>query len=232
MPINYSNWNFTDITLTPEEERRSRNRLKKLVNDGGTGELMERHRAQAPSKFERSLSKAYHEAETPEERIVVLDYWLQHLYRLYADMTKFEQKSFGYRVRALCRLAHSLINRDMRAIRLRHSEQRVVAATGQAPKINIKTITSDIVRIHEAMSDAGIYAEQTEVGRIVALYHVETSLKDVEGSYRATRDKNEDHSAPSKKLLKFLEILADQLTDKAREQLAEHCIKSKKKNVT
>lgn len=226
--MNFREWSFVDITLTPAQEQSSRKQFKKMMDGGGTGEPLDRNRTKPPSKYEKELSKAYHEAETPEDRINVLEYWLQMLNRAYADMTRFEQKGYGYRVRALRQLAQSLINRDMRAIRLRHSEQHTVAVTGQAPKINITTITTEVVRIHEAMREAGIYAAQTEVGRIVAMYHVESALKDVEASYRAARAKTEDHTTPSKKLLRFLEVLSDQLTPAAREKLAAHCAKPAK----
>jgi hypothetical protein len=228
----YREWTFTDITLTPAEERRTRKKFQEMVDKGGTGEMFDRLRLNPPSKYEKQLSSAYHEAETPEDRIAVLEYWMLGLYRAFAEMTRFEQKNFGYRLKALRQLAQALIDRDLRAIELRHHEQRVAAQTAPATKINIRTITGEIVRIHEAMREAGIYAEGTEVGRIVAMYHVETVLKDVESSYRTARDKAEVHSTPSKKLLKVLEVLSDQLSPTAREKLANHCAAPLKKKGT
>lgn len=228
----FREWVFVDITLTPSQEQQSRKQFKKMMDGGGTGDMLDRNRTKPPSQYEKSLSKAYHAAETPEDRIIVLEHWLQMLNRNCADMTKFEQKSFGYRLRALRKLAKALIDRDMRAIKLRHHEQSAVTSAGTTAKINIKTITSEIVRIHEAMREVGMYADETEVSRIVAMYHVETALKDVESSFRATRDKAEAHATHSKKLLKFLEVLSDQLSTTAREKLATHCATPLKKTST
>ena len=154
------------------------------------------------------------------------------LYRAYSEMTRFEQKNFGYRLKALRQLAQALIDRDLRAIELRHHEQRVAEQTAQTAKINIKTMKGEIVRIHEAMLTAGMYPEGTEVSRIVGMYHVETALKDVEASYRSAHNKAEMHLTPSKKLLKVLEILSDQLPPAQRDRLAAYCAKSAKENGT
>lgn len=228
----YREWVFTDITLTPAEEQRTRKQFQEMFDKGSTGGMLDRLRAKPPSKYEKQLSREYHKAETPEDRIAVLEYWMLGLYRAYAEMTRFEQKNFGYRLKALRQLAQALIDRDLRAIELRHHEQRVAAQTAPTTKINIKTVTGEIVRIHEAMRTAGIYADETEVSRIVAMYHVETALKDVETSYRSAPNKAEVHLTSSRKFFRVVEILSDQLSPAQREKLAIHCAKPAKKNGT
>ena len=70
----YREWTFTDITLTPAEERRARKQFQEMIDKGGTGRMLDRTRVKPPSKYEKQLSSAYHAAETPEDRIAVLEY--------------------------------------------------------------------------------------------------------------------------------------------------------------